>query len=69
MAEFQVRREFYALGGADIGVGHKDHVRDRAAGKYGATEELADQIETAVLVGDSHDKTDWYKENAGDHQS
>lgn len=69
MTEFQVRGEFDALRGADIGVGDKDHVRDRAAGKYDATEELADQVETAVLVGDGHDDTNRYEENAGDRQS
>lgn len=66
MAEFQVRGELDALSGADVGVGHKYHVCDWAARENDATEQLADEVETAVLVGDSHDDTNRYKENAGD---
>lgn len=59
MAKLKVGREFDALGGADVAVGDKDHVGDRAAGEDDAADELADEVEAAVLVRDCHDYADW----------
>lgn len=53
--EFEVGCEFDALRGGDVAVGDKDHIGDGTAGEYGAADELADEIDAAVLIGDGHD--------------
>ena len=42
------------------------HVGYRPSGKDDSADELADKIETAVLIRDGHDDADWYEEHGGD---
>ncbi len=69
MAKFQIRRELDALCRADVAIRHKDHVCDRAARKYDTADELADQIQTAMLIRDSHDDANRDEEHASDAKS
>lgn len=55
VAEFEVGGELDTLGGGDVAVGDEEHVGDGAAGEDGAADELADEVDTGVLVGDGHD--------------
>lgn len=55
MTKLQVGREFNALCRTDIAVSNEDHVRDGPAREHDTTDELADEIEAAVLIGYSHD--------------
>lgn len=57
------------MGGADVAVGDEDHIGDWTAGEDGATDQLADEVEAAVLVGDCHDNRHWKKHDAGDSES
>lgn len=41
------------------------HVGDRSSGKDDSTDELADKVEAAVLVCDSHDDADGYEKEGG----
>lgn len=68
VAEFEVGGELDALGGADVAVGDEDHVGDWAAGEDDAADELGDEIEATVLVGDCHDDSDWDEHDAGDSE-
>ena len=45
------------------------HVGDGPAWEDYAADELADEVETAVLVRDGHDYADWYEEDGGDGKS
>ena len=50
----------------NVSVGHEDHVCDGAAGEDGSANELADQIDTAMLVGDGHNDANWDEEDGTD---
>lgn len=54
------------MGGGDVAVGDEDHVGDGTAGKDGAADELADEVDGGVLVGDGHDDADGDEENGAD---
>jgi len=64
VAKLQVGCELDTLGRGNVAVGNKDHVSDRTAREYGARDELADQVDAAVLVGDGHDDADGDEEHA-----
>ncbi|KFY47151.1 hypothetical protein V494_00143 [Pseudogymnoascus sp. VKM F-4513 (FW-928)] len=49
--ELEVGGELDALCGADVAVGHEDHVCDGAAGEERAACELVDEVGGGVLVG------------------
>lgn len=66
VAEFEVRGEFDALGRGDVRVGDEDHVGDGAAGEEFPGDELADQVEGGVLIGDGHDDAGGDEEDGGD---
>lgn len=68
MAELQIGGEFDALGGTDIGISHEDHIRNRSSGEDNATDKLAYQVETAMLVCDGHNDADGDEEDAGNTQ-
>lgn len=55
MAEFEVGGELDTLGGGDVAIGDEEHVCDGAAGEDGTADELADEVDAGVLVGDGHD--------------
>ena len=44
------------------------HVCDRSAWENKSADDLADEVETAVLVCDGHDDADRYKEEGGDRK-
>lgn len=69
MAELHVGGELEALGGSDVAVGHKDHVCDGTTGKDRATNELADEVETTLLIRDSHDDADGNEEDGANAKS
>jgi hypothetical protein len=52
-----------------VSVGNEDHVCDWAAREYSSAYELTDQIDTAMLVGDGHDYSDWDEKDGADPQS
>lgn len=64
--ELEVGGELDALGGGDVAIGDKDHVGDGAAGKGDAADELADEVDAAVLVGDGHDDAVGDEEDGAD---
>lgn len=66
VAELEVGGELDALGGGDVAVGDEDHVGDGAAGKGDAADELADEVDAAVLVGDGHDDAVGDEEDGAD---
>lgn len=68
VAELEVGGELDALGGGDVAVGDEDHVGDGAAGEGDAADELADEVDAAVLVGDGHDDAVRDKEDGADCQ-
>lgn len=68
MAKLQVRGKFNALGGADVGISHEYHVRNRSTREDDAAEELANQIETAMLIGDGHNDANWNEKHTRDSQ-
>ena len=45
------------------------HICNRSTRKNESADDLADEVETAVLVRDGHDDADRYKENSGDRKS
>ena len=47
-----------------VAVGDEDHVRDGAAGEDAAADELADEEEAALLVGDGHDDSNGDEEDS-----
>lgn len=53
--KLEVGGKLDALRGGNIAVGDKDHVCNGAAREYDAADELADEVDAAVLVGDGHD--------------
>lgn len=55
MPQLQIRRELDALRGADVAVGHEDHVCDGAAGEEGAAGDLVNEVGGGMLVGDCGD--------------
>ncbi len=55
MTEFEVRGELDALGGGYVAICDKDHIGDRATWEYGAADELADEVDGAMLICDGHD--------------
>lgn len=55
MPELEVGGELDALRGADVAVGHEDHVCDGAAGEERAAGDLVDEVGGGVLVGDCGD--------------
>lgn len=68
VAKLEISSKLDALGRGDVTVGYKNHVGYRTAGKECAGDELADQINTAVLVGDSHDDPNGDEEDAANAQ-
>jgi hypothetical protein len=66
MAQLQIGTELDALGGRDVPVGDEDHVCDWPAGEEDAADELADQVDAAVLVCDGHDDGDGDEEEGAD---
>ena len=58
MSKFQVGRELDALGGADVAVGDEDHIGDGPAREHYTANELADEVQAAMLVRYSHHDTD-----------
>lgn len=63
VAQFEVGGELDALRRGDVAVGDEDHVGDGAAGEDGAADELADEVDAAMLVCDGHDYAVWYEED------
>lgn len=41
--------------GRDVAISDENHVSHRAAREEGTTDELADEVDAAMLVGDGHD--------------
>ena len=66
MTKFEVCREFDSLGGRDIAICYEDHVGDRSTWKNSTANELADEIDAAVLICDGHDDADGNEENRAD---
>ena len=66
MAKLQVGREFNTLCRTDIAVSDEYHVRDGPAGEHNTTDELADEIEAAVLIRYSHNDAHGDEEHGGD---
>lgn len=66
VAELEVGGELDALGGGDVAVGDEDHVGNGAAGEGDAADELADEVDAAVLVGDGHDDAVGDEEDGAD---
>ena len=44
------------------------HICNRSTWKNESADDLADEVETAVLVCDGHDDTDGYEEEGGDRK-
>ncbi len=63
VAQLEIGREFDALRGGDISICHKYHVGNRSAGKDGASDELADEIDAAMLIRHGHDDTNGDEEH------
>ena len=68
VTELEVGGELDTLCRRDVAVGDKDHVGDGASGENGAGDQLADQVNAAVLICDGHDDADGDKENAADSE-
>lgn len=66
VAELEVGGELDALGRGDVAIGDEDHVGDGAAGEGDAADELADEVDAAVLVGDGHDDAVGDEEDGAD---
>jgi hypothetical protein len=66
MAKLEISRELYALRRGDVSVCNENHICDWPAGEDSTTHKLADQIDAAVLVGDSHDNADWNEKDGAD---
>lgn len=69
MAEFEVRREFYTLRGGDVTVRHEDHVCDGSTWEDSTANELADEVNTTVLICDGHNDADWDEEDRANSES
>lgn len=57
MAELQIRGKLDALRRRDVTVGNENHVGDRSTGEDSAANELANQVNAAMLIRDGHDDT------------
>lgn len=68
VTEFQVGGEFDALRGADVAVCHENHIGYRSSGEDDAADELADEVQAAVLIGDGHDNANGDEQHGGDAQ-
>jgi len=66
MAELEIGSKFQALGCRDVAKGCEDHVRDRSTGEYNTADELADEVDAALLVCDGHDDADGDEEDCAD---
>lgn len=52
---------------ADVGrMVNAHHICNRPPREDYAADELADEVETAVLIRNGHDNTHWYEEDGGD---
>lgn len=68
VAEFEVRGELESLRGGNVSESRENHVCDGASREHDATDELADEIDTALLVGDSHHYADRDEQNCTNAQ-
>lgn len=50
-------------GGINIAICNKHHIRDRTSRKQTPADQLADQKQTALLIGDGHHDPDWHKKH------
>lgn len=51
-------------GEINIAICHKHHIRDRASREQTPADQLADQKQTALLVGDGHHNPDRHKKHS-----
>lgn len=58
MAQLQIGGKFDTLSGRYVAVRYKNHVCNRPSWENGTTDELTDQVNTAVLICDGHDDAD-----------
>lgn len=63
VAELEVGGKLDPLGGGDVSVRDKYHVGYWAAWEHCAANELADEVDAAMLVRNSHNNAIWYKED------
>ena len=68
MSKLEIGSKFDALRGRDVAICHEDHIGDWPPGEDCATNELADEVDTAVLVRDRHDDAYWNEQNGTDAQ-
>ena len=68
MPELEIGGELNPLSRTDVAVGYKNHIRYGTTGEYNTANELADEVETAVLIGDGHDDGYGQEHDSGDTQ-
>lgn len=68
VAKLEVRRELESLEHRNVAPGLKHHHCNRTSRERVADDELSDDIETDLLVGDSLDHADRDNENEGDYE-
>lgn len=68
VAKLEVGRELESLEHRDVAPGLEHHHCNRTSRERVADDELSDDIETDLLVGDSLDHTDGDNENEGDYK-
>ena len=66
MAEFEVGCEFEALGRRDVSEGCEDHVGNWSPGEDTSADQLAYEVDAALLVGDGHDDANGDEESRAD---
>jgi len=65
MSEFEILGEVEGVGGCDVSVALEVEHRSGITGKPETTEQLGDDVEGDLNVGNGHDDTKWYAESGG----
>lgn len=66
MAELKIGGKLETLGGCDVTISGEDHICYWATGERCTANQLANEVETALLVGDCHDDADGNEQNCAD---
>lgn len=66
VAKLEVGGELQTLGGGDVAKCCKDHIGNRTTGKYDSADQLADEVDAALLVRNGHDNANGNEEDCPD---
>lgn len=68
VAELEVGCKLQTLRRGDVAKCSEYHIGDGTTGEYDAADELADEVDAALLVRNGHDNADWDKEYRTDSE-